>query len=314
MSFLGTFVQMLVLFAVVIVGFCANKCKLMDKELSKRLSALVINVTAPFIILSSAMGDKGIDSHDIVPVVVAGTLMLVFMTLIAIPLIKVLRIETNLKGAYHFMFVFGNINFIGFPVVGALFGEYAIFYASLLSIPFNLMVFLLGVYLITNDKSLLKLRFKTLFSPCLSATYIAIALVLYNIHVYEPIVKTCDLIGQITIPISLLIIGSALADIPIKHMIGKPIMYVVIALKQIVIPCLILLIFLLTPLDRKYADVLMILSAMPIAAYGTMFCLKYGKEHEAETLAQATFLSTLFSLITIPILSTFLSLSYSLLS
>lgn len=312
MSFLDTFVQMLVLFAVVIVGFVANKCKLMDKELSKRLSALVINVTAPFIILASAMGDKGIDSHDVLPVVVAGSLMLFFMALIAIPLIKFMHIEPSLKGVYHFMFVFGNINFIGFPVVGALFGEYAIFYASLLSIPFNLMVFLLGVYLITNDKNLLKLKFKTLFSPCLTATYIAIALVLYNVHVYEPVVKTCELIGQITIPVSLLIIGSALADIPLKQMLGKPMMYVLIALKQIVIPCIILCIFLLCTLDRKYADVLMILSAMPIAAYGTMFCLKYGKEQEAETIAQATFLSTLLSLITIPILSMFLNLSYSL--
>ena len=60
-------------------------------------------------------------------------------------------------------------------------------------------------------------------------------------------------------------------------------------------------IFCLTPLEKKYADVLVILAGMPVASIGTMLCLKNGVD--SKTMAQGTFLSTLFSIVSIPLLA-----------
>lgn len=308
MSFLDTLEQMLVLFSVVIVGFICNKAKIMNKEVGRHLSSLVINVTAPFIILASAMGPVMPKSEDVLPVAIGGTASLLFMGALSFLLVILLKVPVEQKGIYKFMFVFGNINFIGFPVLGVLFGTESIFYASVMTIPFNLLIFTVGSLFVTSGKCDVKYNWRIFFSPCLVATYITIFLVLEQIQVPKPVAESCSLIGQITIPASLLIIGSSLADIPVSQMAGSLRLYIMCALKLVIIPTIILMIFLISPIDRKYADVLVVLCGMPVAAYGTMFCLKFGLEKEANIMAQGTFLSTFLSIVSIPILSTILSL------
>ena len=301
MSFVDSFVQMMVLFLLVIVGYICNRCKLMDEQFDRRLAALIINVTAPFIILSSVMGDTLPKREDILPVLIAGTLSLLLMSLITFPITKLMRLTPDDSGVYKFMFVFGNINFIGFPVVGSLFGTEAIFYASVLTIPFNILVFLLGVLFITQGKSTAKFNWRMFFSPCLSATYISILLVFFQVKVPYAIAQSCTLVGSITIPGSLLIIGSSLAAIPLASMFGSVKIYIMCLIKLLIVPAGLYGLFLISPIDKKYADVLVILCAMPVASYGTMLCLKYGLN--TKTIAQGTFMSTFLSVFSIPLLS-----------
>ena len=304
MSFIDSFMQMAVLFLLVIVGFLCNRCKLMDEQFDRRLAALIINLTAPFIILASVMGDTLPKREDILPVLIAGTLALLFMVIVSFPVTKLLRLSPEESGVYKFMYVFGNINFIGFPVVGSLFGTEAIFYASVLTIPFNILVFALGVLFITQGKSTTRFNWRILFSPCLSATYLSIIIVFFQIKVPHPIAQCSSLIGSITIPGSLLIIGSTLAGIPVKSMFGSPKIYMMCLIKLLIVPAIIYAIFLISPIDRKYADVLVVLCAMPVASYGTMLCLKHGIE--TKTMAQGTFMTTLLSVFTIPLLAVML--------
>lgn len=304
MSFFDTFTQMSVLFIMVIIGFCANKTGFMDEEFGRRLSSLIIHVTSPFIILSSAMGDTLPAPQDIAPVLIAGTACLLFMAVISFPLGLVFRVKDAELNQYRFMLIFGNVSFIGFPVVGSLFGLNAIFYASLVMVPFNLLVFTLGLFLIVKGTGSMKVRLKTLISPAMLATYITVVLVYFQIRTPHPIAQACTLVGSITIPGSLLIIGSSLADIPLRDMLGSVRIFLMSALKLVAIPLVIYVILLFMPLEKKYSDVLVILCGMPVAAYGTMFCLKNGID--ARLMAQGTFWSTFCALFSIPLLSVIL--------
>lgn len=304
MSFLDTFGQMGVLFLLVIIGFICNQLKLMNDEFNRSLSVLIINVTAPCIILSSVMGDTLPARSEILPVLLLGTATLVFLLITGTICAKILH--TELEGIYRFMFAFGNINFIGIPVATSLFGTYAIFYISVLTIPFNLMIFLLGQIFISScnkDKSERKVTFnwRMVLSPALSATYIVIILVFFQIQTPKLVGEAIHLVGYMTIPASLLVIGSTLADIKVLEMFGNWRIYVMSLLKLLAIPALIYVIYSLTPFDKKYTDVLVILSAMPVASYGTMICLKEGIS--PKVMSQGTFMSTLLSIITIPILA-----------
>lgn len=84
-------------------------------------------------------------------------------------------------------------------------------------------------------------------------------------------------------------------------MLGTPKLYVMCALKLVAVPALIYGILSLCPVEKKYADVIVVLSGMPVAAYGVMFCSKHGID--PTRMSQGTFLSTLFSLFSIPLLS-----------
>lgn len=304
MSFLDTFGQMGVLFLLVIIGFICHKLKLMNDDFNRSLSVLIINVTAPCIILSSVMGDNLPERSEILPVLLLGTATLVFLLITGTICAKL--IHSELEGIYRFMFAFGNISFIGIPVATALFGTYAIFYISVLTIPFNLLIFLLGQIFISScnkDKAERKVRlnWRMILSPALTSTYIVIALVFFQIQTPKLIGEAMHLVGYMTIPASLLVIGSTLANIKVLEMFGNWRIYVMSVLKLLVIPCLIYVLYSLTPFDKRYTDVLVILSAMPVASYGTMICLKEGID--PKVMSQGTFMSTLLSIITIPVLA-----------
>ena len=316
MNFLDTFGQMGVLFILVIIGFVCHKLKIMNDNFDRSLSVLIIYVTAPCIILSSVMGDTLPAREEILPILLLGTATLVFLLITGYICSKILH--PDLEGIYRFMFAFGNINFIGIPVVTALFGNYAIFYISVLTIPFNILIFLLGQIFIAscrpkaeaegeanpNVKSKISLNWRMILSPALCSTYIVIFLVYFQISTPKIIGQAFTLAGYMTIPASLMVIGSTLANIKVLEMMGNWRIYVMSVLKLLLIPGLIYMLYHLTPFDRKYTDVLVVLSAMPVASYGTMICLKEGID--PKIMAQGTFMSTLLSLFSIPCLALFL--------
>ena len=273
----------------------------MDQDFNRKFSSLILNITAPFLILSSVMGSTLPAKEDILPVLIAGLSSMIFAMIVAIPITMLLRIKKADAGVYRFMLIFGNINFIGFPVVGLMFGQEAIFYASVLTIPFYFFIFLLGVILVTSGRGKATFSWRMCLSPCLIATYIAILLVLFEVKAPATVSEACKLIGGLTVSGSLLIIGSTLAELPVLHMLGTPRLYAITAIKLLGLPAVIYGIFCLTPLEKKYADVLVILAGMPVASIGTMLCLKNGVD--SKTMAQGTFLSTLFSIVSIPLLA-----------
>lgn len=304
MNFLDTLGQMGVLFILVIIGFVCHKLKFMNEQFDRALSVLIINVTAPCIILSSVMGDKLPEASETLPVFLIGTLTLVIMLLLATVFAWLLHSTEG--GIYRFMFAFGNINFIGIPVADALFGNYAIFYIAVLTIPFNFFVFLLGQLFISSCNPntaarKISLNWRMAFSPALMATYIVLLLVYFQINTPKIIGQAISLAGSMTIPASLMVIGSTLANIKLSEMLGTWRIYVMCLLKLLGVPLIIYGLYMLTPFDKKYTDVLVILSAMPVASYGTMICLKEGIN--PKTMAQGTFMSTLLSVVSIPILA-----------
>lgn len=302
MGFAQIVTQMCILFFLIIVGYLISKLKIVDEHFDRMFGRLILYVCAPAIIVASAFSEDVPKKEDILPVLIAGTFMYLLMLVCSFIFVKVFKINNYENGIYKFMLCFGNINFIGFPVVGSIFGPYAIFYASILSIPFNLMCFTIGNAFIksANGDSKIEFKIKHLFSPCLIGTYIAILLVVADIHVDKAISQSIILLGSITIPGALLLIGTALSRIDIIKMLTNVKIYIMAICKMFLIPLLFYYIANFVGLDIKYTEVITLLCAMPVATYGTMLCLNYGID--TKTISQGTFISTSFALISIPVL------------
>lgn len=301
MSFLDTLTTMSALFLLVIIGYGCNKLKYMDADFNRKFSSLILNITAPFLILSSVMGDVLPKPDDIPPVLTAGLISYALIFAFSFFISKFICKDKDALGSYRFMLIFGNINYIGFPVLDSLFGSTAIFYAAVVTIPFNVLIFTFGVPIITSGKGKFEFKWRTIFSPCLCATYVTIVLVCLQFKAPIEVAKACSLVGSMTVPGSLLIIGSTLASIPVLSMLGNVRMYILTILKLLVIPIVMFLIYEVSPLDKKYADVLVILFGMPVASIGTMLCLK--NNIDGKTMSEGTFLTTLLSVISIPLLA-----------
>lgn len=296
--------QMIILFIIVIVGYFLTKKKMMDSDFDRKLSTFVINVTCPCLILSSVMGDTLPDKHLILPLLIVGFATYVLLILGAFLIPRYLPIQTEEREIYSFMLAFGNVGFIGYPIVASIFGANAVFYASILNFPSTLLIFVFGTLFVSGGKDKMKFDIHTLYCPAMIASYLSILIVATGYKLPNVISTPFTLLGNMTVPSALLIIGSSIAQIPIKRMFGSTGIYLMAALRLIIVPLIILYLSRLCRVDSTINDINTILCAMPVASYGTLFCIQYGKGET--TMAQGTFLTTLLSVISIPLLTLFL--------
>lgn len=274
----------------------------MDATFDKKLSNFVINLSCPCLILSSVMGDTLPDKHLILPILEVGFITYILFTIVAIFLPRIITSKVENRGLYGFMLAFGNVGFIGYPVTASIFGDNAVFYASLLNFPNTVFIFTLGSMLVSGDKDSIHLHWRTFFCPGLMASYLSMLIVFLGWDNVPSIISTpMQLLGNITVPAALLIIGSSMAQMPLKDMLGNRSIYMTAALRLLILPALFWAFFVFCGFDRTVVNINTVLAAMPVATYGTMFCIKYG--HGEALMTEGTFVTTALSIFTIPIIA-----------
>lgn len=169
--------QMIILFILVIIGYYLSKKKMMDADFDRKLSGLVINVTCPSLILSSVMGDTLPDKTLILPLLVVGFATYVVLIGLAFLLPRYLPVKLSDRGIYSFMLAFGNVGFIGYPIVASIFGASAVFYASILNFPSTLLIFVFGTLFISGGQGKMRFDWRTLYCPAMIASYLSILIV-----------------------------------------------------------------------------------------------------------------------------------------
>ena len=302
MDFLHIVTQMLMIFGIVLVGLASAKRNLWAGELDRKLSVFILNVSMPALILASVMGkDLEFEASEVLTLSLVAVVNYVILIGMACLIPKIWHVNLSRQGLARFMLAFGNVSFIGYPVCDAVFGPKAVFCASVLNIPFNLLIFTIGVSFINGGKARSAFSPKLVFSPCVVASLIAVVIALMGISVSEPVGQWFHLLGDLTTPCALLIIGSSLSHIPVRDMLGNRFAYAISLLRLIVLPLVVGVVLRLMGVDRFVANVAVVLSAMPIATNGIMMCLQYGKDERVMT--QGLFLSTLFSVVTIPLIA-----------
>ncbi len=292
---------MAALFIVVIVGFVSRKTHLMGGDFDRSLSVFVIQVTCPALVLASTMGDRMPDRSHIPMLLLISAATYAILIILAYILPRLMGVKAELRGMYSFMLTYSNVGFIGYPIVASIFGSDAVFYACILNVFNTLTIFIFGVMFVTGESMKGGMDWKLFRSPAMIATYIAVIIVCIGWHAPKFIAQPVSLVGNMTVPASLLIIGSSIADIPLKKMLGTPQTFIMCALKLFGLPLFIFWLFSLVGMDHRLNSINMILIAMPVASFGTMFCLRYGKDETA--MSQGTFWSTLLSVISIPLLA-----------
>lgn len=302
MDFLHIVTQMLMIFGIVLVGLASAKRNLWAGELDRKLSVFILNVSMPALILASVMGrDLVFEPSELLTLGLVAVVNYVILIGLACLIPQIWHVNRSRQGLARFMLAFGNVSFIGYPVCDAVFGPKAVFCASVLNIPFNLLIFTIGVSFINGGKARSAFSPKLVFSPCVVASLIAVSIALMGISVPEPVGQWFHLLGDLTTPCALLIIGSSLSHIPVRDMLGNRFAYAISLLRLIVLPLVVGVVLRLLGVENFVANVAVVLSAMPIATNGIMLCLQYGKDERVMT--QGLFLSTLFSVVTIPLIA-----------
>jgi len=290
--------QMAVLFILIAVGFIGGKAKLLNVDAGKILSKIIINITVPCTILSSVLsGDVNTTAGETAVFLLISFLAYLLFLLVSIPASRMLGGDKSIRGLYGYMAAFGNNLFMGLPVISAVFGDSSAFYAALFNIPFLLLTFSLGVFLISGKSN--KFDLKILISPSIIAALVAIPIAVSGFSAPAIITKSFSLVGGMTTPGSMLVIGSTLASVSLKDVFSKWRLYPVTLLKLIVMPVMIWFIFRQFLSSELLLGILVILSGMPTAATTVMVAIEYGGNERIASGGVS--LSTLLSGVTIPL-------------
>ena len=295
---------MLTLFALVVVGYVAGKLGYLGGEFDRQLSRLVINITCPALILSSAMTGTLPDRRFILPLLLISVITYALLTGVAILLPRYLTQKKTDEGSIGFALMFGNVGFMGYPVVASIFGHEAVFYAAVLNVVNTFAVFTIGTVLITGKSDVEGKHFqkKVLYSTPMLAAYLTMAIVALEIsNIPEAISQPLTMLGDITVPAALLIIGSSMSNLPLRSLLGNSPVHVTTLFRLVLLPIGIHFLMNALGFSPLVVNINTLVIAMPVATYGTILCLRH--EKDTTLMTEVTFITTLFSMLTIPALT-----------
>lgn len=291
--------QILIIFTAIAAGFVCRKLDVLTEDGTQTLSGIVIKVILPFYLFNAIVSSKaGVDAGGVAEAIMLSAGMFLLSGIVALITVPLMKPKAGDKGVLMFEIMCGNVTYIGIPVCQAVFGEKAAFYASLLNIPYNLLCFSLGIFLLAGKMSL-----KKILNPAFLSGVLAAALYAAKVHVPEIITDGCAFIGQATSPCAMLVIGSVLGGVPFKEIFRewRAIPYTLLRLFGIAALTAFLLSYIKA--DSVLKGVLVLMAAMPAATNSTMLCTIYGGNRELS--AKLIFISTALSAVTIPLWSAF---------
>ncbi|MDF2678782.1 MAG: permease [Bacillota bacterium] len=294
------------LFIIILVGFYGGRKKIITSELNNGLTDILIQIALPFMIISSFV----FTYDDTIKDNVLKTFYYSFAAYLIIALISYLLlipIKHDKKTILHFGNVFVNTGYVGFPILYSIYGSEGVIYGSIFNMFFVIFLWTYGIMLYSGkfDKKDLKNEMKkVLFNPSIIAVIIGLSIMIFDLTINNAILSGVRNIGNISGPLSMLIIGVILSNVKIKNHLKDWTIYYGIVVKLIIIPIIIYFISISFIETSKAINSVIIMTGMPAAAMTSIFAESYNKEKEYAAIIVSS--TTLISLITVPILLKFL--------
>ena len=300
MDIMVVFQTMLKLFLLLVLGFVLFKCHIFDEYTNKKISALIVNVASPMLIISSIAGVEGSNKSIVFLMIGAGILMYIGFIILGKIINRLFPFPKKDWPVYECMVVFANTGFMGYPVLLDVFGQEAVFYASLIHMAFNFFVYTYAIMCLTKgDDSEFKLNFKQLLTPGIILIFVGIFIYLFDIQLPSVLMDTINSVGSLTAPLSMMVIGSSLAVYPIKDSFTDWRSYVFAFVRLMIVPFVTMIMCRLLHIDAYYANITIITNAMPVGSMVLMLATQYNAN--VKIVTRNIVVSTLLSVITIPI-------------
>ena len=284
---------------MLVIGVVAAKAGVVDPETNRRLNRYAMAIPQCATVLASAMNiEKGMTVGTVLSVLGIGVVMYALLLGLGFLVPWLLRLPRDDRGLYSVLTIFGNTGFMGLPLVGAMFGSTAVFYAALLTIPFNLLAFTVGIRLLGGKDE--RFDWHKMVNPVLVSSVLAAVIIFLPISWPVFIKDTATYFGNMILPLSMTIVGASLGEQKLRDVFADWRLYIFAPARLIAAPLLLWLIMRPFISDPTLLGVVTLLGATPCAAIAVMLSMQYGGN--AKLATRAVFLSTVLSVVTIPLM------------
>lgn len=301
-AFFIVFKNVVVMMVYLLVGLAIIKSGKAKTEHAKSISTLLIYVCGPCMVINSFLGMSFSKENNIA---VAEFFLTSLIVQVLFFILIYLLVRRKLQDAKYRILsigaVLGNVGFLGLPLVKALFPTEPVVaaYSSIYVMSMNIIVFTIGVFMITGERKYMSIK-SILLNPTTIAIAISMPFYIWSIKLPEVATDGIALMGKMTTPICMIVLGMRLAAVKINDLLTRPFAYIALALKLIVFPLFAYACVVFMPwFDDIFKVSILVLSATPTAAI--VLSLSEIHEQQQELSANVVLLSTIFSLITIPL-------------
>ena len=295
--------QMIVFFLMIFAGALARRYNIIIPNNQEQFSSLIVNIACPSLIISAAMhAEEHMNLAQVIETYIDYAILLVMMCAVGFLLPILLRYRGRLRGAVNLSFWFNNSLFMGLPLVQGVYGDQAVVYMTLFFIPVNLLFFIYGVSSISIHKRRGLEMFRMLLNPGIIASLIACVIYFGEIPTHPLLMQAFSMLGAMTAPLAMMMIGASLKDIHMRHMLTDRKLLVYTFLKAVVLPIPILLIMKLFVTNPYILGCSLVIVAAPTGGMVAMVALLYNKV-AYPLMTEIIALSTVISVATIPFVS-----------
>ena len=305
--------QMLVLLVMMLIGYIVFRIKWLDANAFGKMSKIVVNVLNPCLMINGVLGKAVNLKGDML----FQTLVLVVvyygaLILLSIPVASILRVKKKHYNLYRLMLIFSNVGFMGIPVVTSIYGKEAMLLIAFYNLGYNLLLYTYGIYLASTGgepgekaETAKDAGWKKLLNLGVASCLISIIIFLSGVTMPDSVCTFFDYVGNAAVPLSMILIGASVAQGGKKEFFLDRKMYVFMAVKMLAIPVAAALLMRLLPWPAMVEGVFILMLAMPVGSIVVMLAAESGADEIECT--KGSILTTLLSVLTIPIVSVFLA-------
>ncbi len=297
--------QILVLFLLTGVGFFCRRAGILNQNSVSSLSKFLLNICIPAMIIYSMQIPFSQSIAEKSGMLIFAALcyyVIAFAVCFVTPYI--LRCKKEEYGVFRFMTMFSNSMFMGFPILSMFFGPEAIFYAAIFNIPFTLLTYSVGIWILRSGEGGISFSWKLLLNAAFLSTFVGILFFVTSFSIPDPFYGALGLLSDITTPMSLVVTGGFLASLETKAIFSNVRQYFAAGIRLLIIPAITFAVCSLFITDPLILGITVVTAGMP-AAVNTVIL---AEEHDArpDIAAQGVFISTLLCILTIPLLAVFI--------
>ncbi len=300
------------MFFVMGVGWWLRRARWLEAGSAATMSRITIGVAFPCLTLDQML--RTLDRTALqqsLPLIGLGFLLMVVSAALGFGLARGLAGEPPRLRTVAFLIAIPNWIFLPLPLAQSLAGEVGTRTVLLLNVPAQVILWTVGLGLLRGAwRGGHGLR-SLLTNPGLVATAVAVALTIVfpasaqwhaSASPMGMLVQGADLLGGLTVPLSLIVTGAQMAELRLAHAAPAALARVLVG-RLVVAPlvCLLLVEYggRLLGLDPQVRLVTALVAAMPVAVSCSMFVERYGGDRDLS--AQSILLSTVGCIVSVPL-------------
>lgn len=297
-SFKVTSSQCIVFFCFILMGYFLKKKGKFSDTFSKGLSNLLVNVFLICFIFGKMATNFKLDilSEKLNLCVISSLCLLIYLTL-ALLFSKIFAKEKNTRDVYLYSFTIPNSGYFGNPLILAIFGELVLFDYIIFSIPFMIVTYTFGIYILNPAR---KFSFKTLCNPVILSLVAGMIVGACNIKIPAVLQTVLDTGANCLAPVGMILTGVVFASNDLKSMLSNIKAYIACFIKLVIIPAITVFLMVYLKVPENIAILVIVNTAIPTGLNSIIFTEAYGGD--SRTGAQLTFISTLCALTFLPVI------------